>query len=214
MPTTIAMMMLRIASSRVIGIRSTIVPPTPMPLRRERPKSPVTAWPSHDAYCTGNGWSSAYLVRMAASVAGSRLSPARRRAGSPGSARVPANTTTLASRTTISAAPTRRRTNVRMALRPRAEPGLLEPQEAVAVELEAGDVLAGPREVLVVVEVDQRAVVQDHLCRLLVDLRALGRVELRAALLEHLVEGGVRVAGVVLRAGRADELLDVAVGVD
>src|SRR4051794_33336585 len=214
MPSRSATKMLSRASSRVIGMRSTIVEPTLIPARRDSPKSPVSACVSHAAYCTGSGSSRPNLTRMSASACGLRSSPASTSAGSPGSARVPANTTMLARKTTISAAPTLRRKKPRTTLRPRCEAGLLEPQEPVPVELQAGDVLAGAREVLVVEQVDQRALVEDRLAGLLVDLRALGLVQLAAALVEDLVQGVVRVARDVLGAVGRDELLDVAVGVD
>src|SRR3954447_19624169 len=214
MPSTSATRMLRKASSRVIGTRSRIVAPTLRPARRDSPKSPVTACVSHAKYWTGSGSSRPYFVRMSAKACGERSSPASTSAGSPGSARVPANTTMLARRTTISAAPALRRKKPRTALRPRREARLLEPQEAVAEELDPGHLLLRAEEVVVVPQVDQRVLVEQHLRHLLVDLGALALVERRAALVQQRVELRVGVAGVVLGARLADELLRVAVGVD
>src|SRR3954468_15572832 len=209
-----AMRMLRNASSSVIGMRSTIVAPTLRPVRCETPKSPCTACPSQLAYWTGSGLSRPNFCVISAMAAGLRSSPASVSAGLPGSACRPANTTTLAARITISAAPARRSRKLRTALRPGREPGLLEPQQAVAELLDPRDLLRHAREVVVVVEVDQRVRGQQHLRRLRVHLLAPALVERRAGLVEQRVELGVGVAGVVLRAGLADELLDVAVGVD
>ncbi len=85
-----------------------IVSPTLRPVRDDVPKSPCTAWPIHLKYCTGTGSSSPYLARVASSASSLRSSPASASAGSPGSARTPANTRMLATRRTISEAPARR----------------------------------------------------------------------------------------------------------
>src|SRR3954452_1016538 len=213
-PITSAMRMLRNASSSVIGMRSTIVAPTLRPVRCETPKSPWTACPSQLAYWTGSGLSSPNFAVISAMACGLRSSPASVSAGLPGSACSPANTMTLAAKMTISAAPARRSRKLRTALRPGREPGLLEPQQAVAELLDPRDLLRHAREVMVVVEVDQRVRGQQHLRRLRVHLLAPALVERRAGLVEQRVELRVGVAGVVLRAGLGDELLDVAVGVD
>src|SRR3954452_19734274 len=193
-----AMRMLRHASSSVVGMRSMIVAPTLRPVRCEPPQSPWTACPSQLAYWTGSGLSRPNLCVISATACGLRSSPASTSAGLPGSACSPANTTTLAARTTISAAPARRRRKLRMGLRPGREPGLLEPQQAVAELLDPGDLLRHAREVVVVVEVDQRVRGQQHLRRLRVHLLAPALVERRAGLVEQCVELRVGVAGVVL----------------
>ena len=77
--------------------------------------SPRTTWLSQVTYWIGTGLSSPYFARVAASAAGSRLSPASASAGSPGSARTPTKIRTLESASTISAAPTRRRRKERIA---------------------------------------------------------------------------------------------------
>ena len=73
--------------------------------RESRPRSPCSACQTHFTYCTGNGLSSPYFSRTAASTAGSRFSPLSAIAGSPGSARTPTKTMTLEQKTTIRAAP-------------------------------------------------------------------------------------------------------------
>src|SRR5919202_5492782 len=214
MPSRSPTRMLRIASSSVIGIRSTIVAPTLRPVRCETPKSPCTACPSQSPYCTGSGWSRPNFFVISARACGLRSSPASTSAGLPGRAWSPANTSTLARKTTISAAPDRRRRKLRTGLRAGREPGLLEPQQAVAELLQPGHLLRHAREVVVVVEVDERRLLVEHLRHLGVELAPAALVEGRARLVEQRVDLRVGEARVVLRAGLSDELLDVAVGVD
>src|SRR3954453_9256556 len=212
-PITSAMRMLRNASSSVIGMRSTIVAPTLRPVRCETPKRPWTAWPSQFAYWTGSGLSSPNFAVISAMACGLRSSPASVSAGLPGSAWSPANTTTLAAKMTISAAPARRSRKLRTGLRPGREPGLLEPQQAVAELLDPGDLLRHAREVVVVVEVDQRVGGQQHLRRLPVHLGAPALVGGLAGLVCQRVWLSARVSRKVIPPCSWDEMVDVAVGV-
>ena len=82
--------------------------PTPRPVRVDVPRSPRTTWPSQMTYWTGTGLSRSYFARIAVSAFWLWSSPASASAGSPGSARTPANTSMLATSRTISEAPARR----------------------------------------------------------------------------------------------------------
>src|SRR5579884_994786 len=168
MPTRIE----RSASSREIGIRDTIVCATGS-LRLSSPRLPCSARQTHLTYCTGSGRSSPYSCRTAAITAGSLLSPLSAIAGSPGSARTPTNTSTLAQKTTTRAAPALRRRKPPIVSRPRprllGERGELRADQTVAVHLHAGHVLRHAEVVDRVVQVDQRLVGVDHLQRRVVE---------------------------------------------
>src|SRR3954468_9213550 len=196
MPT--ATSRLRNASSSVTGRRSRIVLPTPRPVRVDEPKSPRATCPSHLTYCTGTGFSRAYLGRRAASARWLWSSPASASAGSPGSARTPANTSMLAMSRTISEAPARRSREPRISgAASSADVREGEARQAVGPDLDAGHVAARSGEERVVVEVDVAVVAQQRGDHAPVDLAALGRFRRRPTVREPLVDRRVGLAAVV-----------------
>src|SRR6266545_4834292 len=216
MPTIVATNIDRNASSSVIGRRDTIVWAIGSS-RWSAPRSPCTASHNQCPYCTGSGRSSRYLWRTAAITSGSRFSAPSAIAGSPGIARTPRKTTMLASRSTTRAAPALRRRKPPIVSAPTC--GLLvvrerDAQQRVRVQVEALHLRrqAGPRHS--VEQVDQGPVVDDDLRRLRVELLAGVFRRSLACFVEDRIELRVRVAAVVLRARRRDELVDVAVRVD
>ena len=86
-------------------------------------------------------------------------------------------------------------------------------QQAVGNVAHAAQLRAVGPEPVAVVEVDDRPLLQDARGDLLVDLLALGRLALRARLLQQRVGLGVAVAGVVERLLAGVEAVEVAVGV-
>src|SRR5919198_725301 len=205
------------ASSSVSGSRETIVCATGSS-RESRPRSPRSARPSQRAYCTGSGRSRPYLWRICATTAGSRSSPPSASAASPGIARTPTNTSTLATNRTTRAAPTFRRRKLPMVARSCCldllEGRELGPDQPVAEELDAAHLLAHAVARDGVVEVDQRPVAPDDPDRGAVERLARALALRVARVVEDDVEPRVRVARVVLRPLRVDELVDVAVGID
>ena len=96
-PSRVAIAIARSDSSIVTGSAVRSIEVTVAPVRIEMPRSPCSAWLTNRQNCTGSDWSRPYCCRIALSVSGVRSSPARARAGSPGRARTPRNTTTVAS---------------------------------------------------------------------------------------------------------------------
>src|SRR3954454_17492279 len=206
--------MLRNASSSVTGSRSMIVLPTPRPVRVDVPRSPRTTWPSQSTYWTGTGSFRPYFSRIAVSARWLWSSPASASAGSPGSARTPANTTMLETRRTISEAPARRSRYPCMSDPAASHAREAQSRQPIGPHLDAGHVTARPGEQVVVVEVDDVAVVQQRGDHALVDRAALGRIGCRAPVRKRLVDRGVRLAAVVQRALALLLVEQVAVGVD
>src|SRR5579884_4355506 len=212
MPTSVAISMLRIASSSEIGMRETIVCATGRS-RWSVPRSPCSASQIQCAYCTGNGLSSRYLWRTAARTAGSRFSAPSAIAGSPGMARTPRKTSTLDTTRTTRAAP------VRLIRKPPIVGCLLvsgerDPEQCVRIHRDARQLGRHARARDRVVQVDQRPVGLDDLRdRVVQGLARLGRGRL-ARVAEDEIDARVRVPAAVLRAARRDEVVDVAVRVD
>src|SRR5215471_10093686 len=200
MPISTETSRLRSESSIVIGMRVTIVCATESS-RWSTPRSPWSASQTQCTYWTGSGRSSMYLWRIAASSAGSRLSAPSAIAGSPGIARTPTKTSMLASTRTMRAAPTFLRRKPPIVPQP---PRLLvgrerDPGQGVGIHRHAGEVVRDARARDGVIQVDQRAILEDEVRRGLVQRlpgllrRGLPRV------VENQVEPRVRVPAVVLR---------------
>src|SRR5215467_3793358 len=160
----IAMIMLRRASSRLIGSRVAIVCATES-WRWSTPRSPWRASQIQWTYCSGSGRLSRYLARTAASTAGSRFSAPRAIAGLPGIARTPANTTMLATTSTTRASPALRIRKTPVSYLLVLESGERDAEERVRIHGHADDPVrdAGVRDRMI--EVDQRPASDDLLDR-------------------------------------------------
>src|SRR5664280_3894696 len=95
-PRNVASRIASTDSSRVTGRAVRSIEVTLVPVRIEVPRSPCSALLAKCQNCTGSDWSRPYCWRIAASASGVRSSPASASAGSPGRARTPSNTTTVA----------------------------------------------------------------------------------------------------------------------
>src|SRR5882672_3255720 len=199
-PMRMATIMASSASSSVTGSACWMISVTGSPVRTDLPRSPESALPMYLAYCTGIGWSRPYEARTSAMACGSPSSPASTLAGSPGSARMPKNTTTVARNSVMTDSISRRaryRPIIRCCPRLFDEPGGAEPDDAVAELLDLTDLVADPGQVLLPVQV-----------------LALGLVLAGPRVVEPLVNVRVGVAGDVLRSLCLHERGDVAVRID
>src|SRR5215211_6015854 len=159
MPITVPIRIASPASSSVIGSRVTIVCATGSS-RWSVPRSPCSASPSQRTYWSGTGSSRWYLCRISFITAGSRSSAPSAIAGSPGSARTPPKTSTLARNSTIRAAPTFRRRKPPTIVQLLPVVPEVRADEAVAEDLHAPHLVRRSIAVDRVIQVDDRQVAQ------------------------------------------------------
>src|SRR3954469_6870491 len=212
-PSRVANAMASSDSSIVTGSAVRSIEVTLAPVRIEMPRSPCSAWLTNRQNCTGSDWSSPYCCRIALSVSGVRSSPARARAGSPGRARTPRNTTTVAS-SSVRADCQARLNRYRRTIFFLPEAREANPDRAVREDLDTLDGVGHTGEVALAVQVDQRVVLVQLLHGLRVELLALGQVLGLTGLGQQRVHRLVVVARDVLAAPGAHEVGDVGVGVD
>src|SRR3990172_6481371 len=203
-PRTTATRVAASARRTVAGRRSASTSVTGRCSRREVPRSPRASRPSHVAYCTGSGRSSAYSRRRRSGASGSARWPSAARAGSPRAAAFSRKTSRVMPKSTGPSASSRPQS-----ARPRSaiEPDLPERYQELGRGRERGaleplHVPLDERAARVVIERDPRRVVDDRLLGLVVAPEARRPAGHRVRLVEQPVHGGVAVARGV--AGGAD----------
>src|SRR5207253_2398782 len=157
-------------------------------------RSPCARWPSQTTYCTGIGWSRPICSRIAASALGSRSSPAKTRAGSPGETRTRTKTP-IVTRNATGIMSTRRRRMYLITPSPQLTLTLLlqlrrlETRDPVRVGLHAGEILDADQRRHAEAEPNARRIVDRvDLLRLQKNRLAFRRIRLGALLLHERVD--------------------------
>src|SRR6185312_15499230 len=227
MPIAIAMTSARHASSIVTGSFWAISVVTGSCARCDSPRLPCSTPFSQYTYWTGSGLSRCIVSRRCAITAGSRSSPARTIAGSPGRSCCSPKISTDATNSVGTICAMRRTRYVSIGVRApaagrpaRRQPrrALLESQvlhahEAVGDRAQAGQLARIRPQPVAMVEVDDRPVLEHDRRELAEELLALGDVAGGARALQDVVDFGLAVTGVVERLLASVEAVDVAVGI-